>query len=71
MEELMDLIIADESPSAVSDNIKDVLFNKSAGKIDALKPVVADAMFGSEEEVPDIESEAGEIDNEVETEEEE
>ena len=71
MEELMDLIIADESPSAVSDNIKDVLFNKSAGKIDALKPVVANTLFGSEEEVPEIESEAGEIDNEIETEEEE
>ena len=75
MDELMDLIIADESPSEISDGIKNALFAKSAGKIDASKPNVAQTMFGMNdaEESPEVEAslEAGEIDNEVETEEEE
>ena len=75
MDELMDLIIADESPSEISDGIKNVLFAKSAEKIDTSKPDVAQTMFGMnhDEEIPEVEAsaEAGEIDNEVETEEEE
>ncbi len=46
--DLMDMIIADESPSAVSDKIKDILFAKSAEKIDAAKPDVAANTFGQE-----------------------
>ena len=46
--DLMDMIIADESPSAVSDKIKDILFAKSAEKIDAAKPDVAAQTFGQE-----------------------
>ena len=75
MDELMNLMIADESPSEISDGIKNVLFAKSAEKIDNSKPNVAQAMFGMnhDEEIPEVEAsaEAGEIDNEIETEEEE
>ena len=46
--DLMDMIIADESPAAVSDKIKDILFAKSAEKIDAAKPDVAAQTFGQE-----------------------
>ena len=46
--DLMDMIIADESPAAVSDKIKDILFAKSAEKIDAAKPEVAVQAFGQE-----------------------
>lgn len=46
MEELMDMIAADESPSQISDKIKDILFSKSAEKIDALRPSVANSVFG-------------------------
>ena len=46
--DLMDMIIADESPSSVSDKIKDILFAKSAEKIDAAKPDVAAQTFGQE-----------------------
>lgn len=53
MEELLDMIAADESPSNISDKIKDILFAKSAEKIDALRPSVATAMFDS---VDDTES---------------
>jgi hypothetical protein len=45
MDDLLDMIIADESPSSISDKIKDVLFAKSAEKIDTLRPAVANSMF--------------------------
>ena len=76
MDELMNLMIADESPSEISDSIKTALFAKAGARVDALKPAVANAMLGyeveSEEDVePDAET-VGELDNaEEETEEEE
>ena len=45
MDELLDMIIADESPSQVSDKIKELLFAKSAEKIDVARPEVAASMF--------------------------
>jgi hypothetical protein len=50
MDDLLDMIIADESPSQISDKIKDMLFSKSAEKIDDFRPVVAASMFGQDEE---------------------
>jgi hypothetical protein len=50
MDDLMDMIITDESPSQISDKIKDILFSKSAEKIEGLKPSVANQMFDSFEE---------------------
>ena len=75
MDELMNLMIADESPSEISDSIKTQLMQKAAARIDALKPAVTNAMLGyeveSEEDVePDAET-VGELDNAEETEEEE
>tara|TARA_B100000902_G_scaffold300612_1_gene288247 strand:+ start:5838 stop:6023 length:186 start_codon:yes stop_codon:yes gene_type:complete len=45
MEELVDLLAADESPAQVSDKIKDILFAKSAEKISDLRPQVAASVF--------------------------
>ena len=73
MDELMNLMIADESPSEISDSIKNQLFAKGAARVDALKPDVANAMLGYElESEEDVETETvGELDNaEEETEEE-
>lgn len=50
MDELMDMIIGDEAPSQISDKIKELLFVKSAGKIDEFRPAVANAMFNGETE---------------------
>ena len=50
MDDLLDMIIADESPSHVSDKIKELLFAKSAEKIDAFRPLVATDMFDNNEE---------------------
>ena len=74
MDELMNLMIADESPSEISDSIKKQLFAKGAARVDALKPAVANAMLGYEvesEEDVEPEAEVGELDYEEETEEEE
>ncbi len=38
MDDLMDAIVAADSPSKVSDAIKDMLYAKTAEKVDALKP---------------------------------
>ena len=48
--ELMDMIIADESPSTISDKIKDILYAKSSDKVDAYRPQVAQSTLGSGEE---------------------
>ena len=74
MDELMNLMIADESPSEISDSIKQQLFAKATAKVDELKPAVANAMMGYElesEEDEETETETvGELDNDEETEEE-
>jgi len=44
----MDMIISDESPSQISDKIKDILFAKSAEKIDNFRPEVAANLFGED-----------------------
>lgn len=41
----MDMITQDESPANISDKIKDLLFTKSAEKIDAIRPSVGNALF--------------------------
>lgn len=45
MEELLDMIVSDESPSQISNKIKDMLFSKSSEKINAFRPVVSSGMF--------------------------
>jgi hypothetical protein len=50
MDDLMDMIAAEESPSQISDKIKDLLFAKAAEKVDEFKPEVANSMFNSEPE---------------------
>jgi hypothetical protein len=57
MDELLDMIIADESPSQISDKIKDILFAKSAEKIDSFRPEVASGLFGEDQLTSSEESE--------------
>ena len=58
MEDLIDLMVTkDTSASDVSDKIKDVLFNKSAEKIDTFKPEVATSMFYTSESEVETETE--------------
>jgi len=68
----MDMMVADDSASQVSDRMKDVLFAKSAERVDAYRQEVANSVFGNQEsEVEDeVEAEAeAEVGDEIETEE--
>ena len=67
MEELMDLLVNDESPSQVSDKIKDILYSKSAEKITNVRPDVATSLF-DDGEVEDSEETSDEVDAETDTE---
>ena len=44
----MDMLATDQSASEISDKIKEILFAKSAEKIDAAKPDAAASLFGQE-----------------------
>ena len=57
MEDLVDLIATDSASSDISDKIKDVLFNKSANRIDTFKPEVAGSMFDQSDTQPEVEPE--------------
>lgn len=57
MDDILDMIIADESPSQISDRIKDLLFAKSAEKINDFRPSVANSLFGLEGEEVQTEEE--------------
>tara|TARA_B100000287_G_scaffold162817_1_gene153602 strand:- start:608 stop:817 length:210 start_codon:yes stop_codon:yes gene_type:complete len=63
MEELVNMIATDASAADVSDQIKDILYAKSAKKIDDLRPVAAGNLFGADAEA--------EVETEVETQPEE
>ena len=54
MDELLDMITKDESPSGISDAIKDALYAKSADKIGAHKDSVAASLFGSPEDQAEV-----------------
>ena len=58
MDELMDLIGADESAAQVTDKIKDLLYAKSGEKVDAFRPHVANSLFN------DLEDESDEVSDE-------
>jgi len=53
MDDILDMIIGDESPSNVSDKIKDLLYAKTSEKVEALRPEVSNSMFDGEDEVED------------------
>ena len=52
MEEIVNLIATDSSAADISDRMKDVLFTKAAGKIDAQKANVALSMFDTSDIEP-------------------
>ena len=49
MDELMDLMVNGDSPSQVSDKIKEILFTKSAETLDRIRPEVAASVFDGDE----------------------
>ena len=53
MDELMDMMVDDASASQISDKMKDILFAKSAERVDAYRSTAANSLFGSDEVQPD------------------
>ena len=47
MDELMDMIAADDSASQISDKIKDILYAKTSERVDEYRPAVASGVFNS------------------------
>ena len=75
-DDLMDMMVDDASSTAISDKIKEILYTKSAEKIDAARPLVGAELFG--DEVPEVQDEptdetevTSELETEVEPQEEE
>ena len=68
MDDLIDLMVSNESPSEISDRIKDILMQKSAENIDTVRPVVASSIFGDPEDGIDVDSDQTEPTAELETE---
>ena len=76
MDDLMDMMVDDASSAAISDKIKEILYTKSAEKIDAARPLVGAELVG--DEVPEVQDEptdetevTSELETEVEPQEEE
>ena len=64
--ELMDMIIADKSPSQISDRIKDMLFAKSAERVDGYRPEVAKNSFNAPDDSDEVtDSPEAEMDGDV------
>ena len=64
----MDMIVSDDSPSQISDRIKDILFGKAAERVDAARPLIANSLFG--ENGVEAEEETLKVTDELESEEE-
>ena len=66
----MDMMVDDASSAAISDKIKEILYTKTAERVDAARPLVGAELFG--DEIPEVEEEPEtEVTNEVEPQEEE
>ena len=66
MDELMDILASDDSAAQASDKIKDILFAKSAEKIDAIRPNVAASLFDQVVDLDDEEETVDEFESDVE-----
>jgi hypothetical protein len=56
MNDLIDMMVADQSPADISDKIKEILMQKSAEHIDIIRPVVAASMFGTPESEVEVDN---------------
>ena len=53
----MDLLVKDDSPSQISDKIKDMLYAKSAEKVQERQPTVANSLFGDQQSADEVDAE--------------
>ena len=66
----MDMMVDDASAASISDKIKEILYTKSAERIETARPLVGAELFG--DEIPEVSEEEPEteVTSELETEEE-
>ena len=64
----MDMMVDDASASQISDKLKDILFAKSAERVDAYRPDAANSLFGDNQAEDEVETD--EIEDSVSDEEE-
>jgi hypothetical protein len=57
MDDLLDMIVSDESPSQIADKIKEILFAKSAERVEAVRPQVSAGLFDEEDSETDEDDE--------------
>jgi len=69
MEELMDLLVKDESPTQISDTIKDMLYARTAEKVNTATPNIMNSVFDGDQPEATVEVEQ-EVDSEETPEEE-
>lgn len=60
MDSIVDLIATNSSPADITRQIKNTLHTKAMEKIEAIKPYVADSMFGDQTESEEDEDETDE-----------
>ena len=70
MDELMDMMVDDASASQISDKLKDLLYTKSAERVDAFRPTASNSVYGDNEvEGDEVEAETeAEVEAQAETE---
>ena len=51
MENIIDMIAMDSEPAKVSDELKELLYQKAAKRVEDIRPGIGNAMFDDESEV--------------------
>ena len=62
MENIIDMIAIDSEPAKVSDELKDLLYQKAAKRVEDLRPEMGNAMFDRIEDEIEVDTEPQEED---------
>ena len=58
MENIIDMIATDSEPAKISDELKDLMYQKAAKRVEDLRPEMGNAMFDEiEDEVDEVNTE--------------
>ena len=58
MENIIDMIAMDSEPAKISDDLKDLMYQKAAKRVEDLRPEMGNAMFDEiEDEVDEVNTE--------------
>jgi hypothetical protein len=61
MNDLIDMMVDNQSPADISDKIKEILMQKSAENIEIIRPVVAASIFNNSQNEVGVEDQSEEI----------